>query len=129
MTDLEKILAAVRKLPARTGETELALHGRISRALHAAHVYFHHEADLGSLAGRVDFLCSGGVAIEAKIGYGSRSRLAAQAERYLRHTAVSSLIVLSERRVPRWLAEDLAAAGRAAGKIIETVELARGVSV
>lgn len=126
----DRITDAMRTLPPRVGEAEVALHRRIAAKLIAERIAFQAEARLsGVKRGRLDFLCEGGVGIEAKIGYSSRGRLVRQVESYLGAPEVAALVIVSERRVPEWLAVDAQECAEEAGKPLEIVELARGVAV
>lgn len=122
------ILEALRAIPARPGESEKQLQGRALWALADAGVYPVAEVWLPGGAGRVDFLCLGGVVVEAKVGWRSRSRLAEQCARYLAVEAVRGLVVLSVRRVPGRLKDVLRRVSVDTGKPIEIVSLATGVA-
>jgi len=129
MRPTDKLLGALRVLSARVGESETGLHARITSALLRADIAFRREVQLGVGRGRVDFLCSEpGIAIEAKIGYSSRARLAEQVRKYLTCPSVEGLVIVSERRVPSDTAEPAYRYATEAGKPLWIIELACGVA-
>lgn len=75
--------------------SELALQDGIEEVLKLHDIPFEREAVRG--ADRFDFLCAGGVAIEAKV-FGSYSQALRQAERYCRQDDVTAVVICSTRR-------------------------------
>lgn len=73
--------------------TEAALQLEIEQVLTAAGVEFEREARLAP-GERIDFLCTGGVGIEAKTRCGKRI-IYRQLQRYARHEAVNALILVT----------------------------------
>lgn len=75
--------------------SEQALQDGIEEVLKLHDIPFEREAVRG--ADRFDFLCAGGVVIEAKI-FGSYSQALRQAERYCQQDDVTSVVIGSSRR-------------------------------
>jgi len=71
--------------------TEAALQLAIEQVLTDAGVSFEREARLAP-GERIDFLCAGGIGIEAKTRCGKRI-IYRQLQRYARHEAVNALIL------------------------------------
>lgn len=101
---VNRILDALRsiRVPAVPGEYDI--HGMVAEALRDAQIPFSHEVSL-SPGRRVDFI-SDCVGIEVKKSRPQRSKLIAQAEKYLASPRLQALIVVSQKNVslPRFIA-------------------------
>lgn len=73
---------------------EIKLQDGIADVLSTNEMQFQREVTLGS--DRFDFLCEGGVVIEAKVA-GTYSEALRQAERYCQHEEVSAVVIASTR--------------------------------
>jgi len=75
-----------------TVTSEVSLHEQIATVLQMHSVSYEREVVLDPQS-RLDFLCDGGVAIEAKIA-GTGPALARQLHRYARHERVSAIVAV-----------------------------------
>ena len=73
--------------------TEAALQAEIEKLFNVAGVAFERERRLGP-ADRIDFLCAGGIGIEAKVRSGKRI-IYRQLARYSCHEAITALILVT----------------------------------
>ena len=114
MDDVAAIVAAVRAVRFRYSNEDDLQRG-IAEALRRAGIAFEREAELGD-AGRIDFLATDGVAVEAKI-QGSPAEVARQVVRYAGSPLVRAVVLVTGRRsLGRLPAEIL-------GKPVAVVEL------
>lgn len=95
MSDVERILAALRTLRVPPQPEEYEIHNEIARALDAAGIEYIHEHKL--LPGRrIDFAC-GGTGIEVKKSRPVAARLQEQLTRYLEKTELECMIVVMQK--------------------------------
>jgi hypothetical protein len=88
-----RVCTALPRYAYRYGN-EVQLHEGLAAALEKEGIVFSREVT--SDADRFDFLCEGGVVIEAKIG-GSATAAIRQAERYCAHDEVTAVVIASTR--------------------------------
>lgn len=93
------VLAALKLWHIPVSRNEFALHASIAEILGLQGIEFEREVVLGP-RDRIDFLCDGGVGIEAKTD-GGVSDVIAQLYRYAQHECISGLILVTTRRSHR----------------------------
>ena len=96
----------------------MELHDGIDRVLSASGISFKTEFDLGK-AGRIDFMCDGGVGIEVKIK-GGFAGVTRQLLRYAQCDQITELVFVTTRQSLRGMPAKLA------GKRVITVYLGQG---
>ncbi|WBO23956.1 hypothetical protein [Sphingomonas abietis] len=92
MSAAQDIAAVLRRTRMPSG-SEASLQIAIGEALGHAGIDHEREKRLGP-ADRIDFLCAGGVGIEAKVKYPKRA-IYRQLERYAAHDEVTALIIVT----------------------------------
>ncbi len=117
----ETVLNALQEIRLPYAVYEMDIHRHVQQALEQRQIVFVHEAKL-SAGCRIDYL-AGPVGIEIKKGKPNPKQLLSQLERYLRHDALSSMIVVS------WFSVKIPS--RIAGKRVELIVLSQlwGVSL
>lgn len=97
--DFQKTLEALKKLRLHVVKEEQYIHEQIKNVLNKHQIRYYHEYYLGP-QNRVDFLTSGGTAIEVKKGRPHMNSLLNQIERYLSFNKVKGMIVVTEKGLP-----------------------------
>jgi hypothetical protein len=92
----DEVLASLRQLRVGIVSYEYDLQDAVSEQLQSDGIPFAKEYQLGP-RNRIDFLVPGGIGIEIKKGRPNSVQLIAQAERYCRFDAVTTLILLIEK--------------------------------
>ena len=95
--DLDRVLAALRRLRAPLQRGEYDLHALVGQALTEGGCVWEHEVPLAPRC-RIDFLC-GDVGIEIKRGRPERARVREQLRRYAQSPRVGALVLVTERQI------------------------------
>ncbi len=95
--ELNRVLAALRRVRAPLQRGEYDLHALLKDALTEGGCGWEHEVPLKPRC-RIDFLC-GGVGIEVKRGRPERARVREQLRRYAESDRIAALVLVTERQI------------------------------
>lgn len=92
---MDKVIQALSTIRVGKIIDEYALQSRMAKAFDQAGIAYEKERQLGR-GSRVDFLASGGIAVEAKKGKPNRTRLEQQISRYAEFGEVKAVVIVVE---------------------------------